>query len=74
MLRIAVLIAALAPIAPVPPGATADAPDQLSRVDPGKTLQLIKRIRAAGEGHVASQTTPGRPCVTCPSLALKAAV
>lgn len=29
-------------------------PDEFFRVDPGKTLQLIKRIKEAGGRHVAS--------------------
>jgi len=50
----AMLVAAMpvfaAPLSPVDQWSQ----DSVHRVDPGKTLKLIKRIRDAGDGHIAS--------------------
>lgn len=49
-----ILLPAIA--AAVPAGRTAQfaSPQEVARVDPGKTLRLIKRIKDAGGRHVAS--------------------
>jgi hypothetical protein len=55
---LAVLVAAAPAIGAAestPNGLGADASiNEVSRVDPGKTLKLIKRIKDAGGSHIAS--------------------